>query len=207
MARLGSGDEDGRGTLRRRVAILAAGLVGLAFVATAGLTVREHAFAHRAAARMGPTAHIISPPPPPSAAPSQTPTPPPPVPRDGLRIRMPEIGIDLPIVEGDGYDAPLYKAAHYPGTTWPGEGGRSVIYAHARVGMFGPLFGGRVGQHIDIAAPNGEVRHYTVREYYPRWPIADTRWLQPGDHEQVLLITCTTYNYNDPRIIVVGEPD
>src|SRR5438309_6641097 len=77
---------------------------------------------------------------------------------DGLRIKVPELGIDLPIVGGDGYNAPLYKAAHYPGTMWPGQGGRSVFYAHARTGMFGPLFQGRTGDHIQIVRPNGTVR-------------------------------------------------
>jgi len=193
--------------LKRSIAVWAAGMVGLAAVgAVAGVAAaRLHPTPHGAVTHVGRTAHIISPPPTAIA----TPPPPtvPPVPHVGLRIRMPEIGIDLPVVEGDGYDAPLYEAAHYPGTPWPGEGGRSVIYAHARPGMFGPLFGARTGQHVDIQAPDGGIRHYTVREYYARWPITDTRWLLPGDHEQIVLITCTTYNYNDPRIIVVAEPD
>jgi LPXTG-site transpeptidase (sortase) family protein len=125
---------------------------------------------------------------------------------ENLSVSMPELSIDLPVVEGDGYDAPLYRAAHYPGMPWPGEGGRSAIYAHARKGMFGPLVGARVGQHVQIAGPQG-TRKYVVTEYYPRWPITDLKWLRPGDHEEVVLITCTTYNYNDPRIIVVAEPE
>jgi LPXTG-site transpeptidase (sortase) family protein len=135
----------------------------------------------------------------PSAAPGA-------VTHEGLRIRVPELKIDLPIVEGDGYDAPLYKAAHYPGMPWPGEGGRSMIYAHARPGMFGPLFGAQVGEHVEIAGEDGRTRRYVIREYYPRWPITDLKWLQPGDHEQLVLVTCTTYNYNDPRIVAVAEP-
>jgi LPXTG-site transpeptidase (sortase) family protein len=132
-----------------------------------------------------------------------TPTP---VSHDGLRVEVPELGINLPIVDGDGYNAPLYKAAHYPGTKWPGEGGRSVFYAHARAGMFGPLFGGRVGEHVQIANPDGSVRTYAISQYFSHWPVTDLSWLRPTDHEEVVLITCTTYNYNDPRIIAVGEP-
>jgi LPXTG-site transpeptidase (sortase) family protein len=124
---------------------------------------------------------------------------------ENLRVSVPELNIDLPVVEGDGYDAPLYQAAHYPGMAWPGEGGRSVIYAHARKGMFGPLFAARVGQHVQVSAPQG-TRKYVVTEYYPRWPITDLKWLRPADHEELILITCTTYNYNDPRIIVVAQP-
>jgi LPXTG-site transpeptidase (sortase) family protein len=142
-----------------------------------------------------------------SASPLPTPTPEPtPTIPSGLRVRVPEVGIDLPIVEGDGYNAPLYEAAHYPGTTWPGQGGRSVIYAHARVGMFGPLFGARVGEHIVINSAGGGVLTYIITQYFPHWPVTDLSWLRPGDHEQIVLVTCTTYNYNDPRIIAVGEP-
>lgn len=126
---------------------------------------------------------------------------------DGLRVRVPELNIDLPVVEGDGYDAPLYKAAHYPGMPWPGEGGRSMIYAHARPGMFGPLFSARVGQHVQVVSPGGNARKYVITEYHPRWPITDRKWLRMGDHDEVVLVTCTTYNYNDPRIVVVGEPE
>ena len=54
------------------------------------------------------------------------------------RIKFLDLAIDLPVVEGDGYNAPLNKAAHFPGLPWPGQGGRSVLYAHARPGMFAP---------------------------------------------------------------------
>ena len=134
------------------------------------------------------------------AMPAPTPAP------AGLRVQVPELGIDLPIVEGDGYNAPLYQAAHYPGTAWPGAGGRTVLYAHARDGMFGPLFRGAVGQHIVITGPDGSARRYVIAQYFPSWPVTDLSWLRAGDHEQIVLVTCTTYNYNDPRIIAVGEP-
>jgi LPXTG-site transpeptidase (sortase) family protein len=126
---------------------------------------------------------------------------------EGLRVRIRELNIDLPVVEGDGYDAPLYKAAHYPGMPWPGEGGRSLIYAHARPGMFAPLSSARVGQHIQVVGPEGSARKYVITEYYPRWPITDHKWLRTADHDELVLLTCTTYNSNDPRIVVVGEPE
>jgi sortase (surface protein transpeptidase) len=72
--------------------------------------------------------------------------------------------------------------------------------------MFGPLFGAGVGMHIEITGPAGVVQRYVVTQYFARWPVTDLRWLRPGDHEEIVLTTCTTYNYNDPRIVVVGEP-
>jgi len=139
-----------------------------------------------------------------SPAPAPVPTPGPG--HSGLRIEVSALGIDLPVVEGDGYNAPLFEAAHYPGTSWPGEGGRSVIYAHARARMFGPLAAAGVGEHIEITGRSGVVERYVITQYFPRWPVTNLSWLRPGDHEQIVLITCTTYNYEDPRIIVVGDP-
>ncbi|GAC1333758.1 MAG: hypothetical protein NVSMB17_14570 [Candidatus Dormibacteria bacterium] len=124
----------------------------------------------------------------------------------GERIRVPELHIDLPLVAGDGYNAPLNVAATYPTLKLPGQGGRSFIYAHARAGMFDPLFNARVGQEVDIVRPDAPMLRYRISKYYPRWPISDLRWLQPANHEQLVLSTCTTYNYNDPRIVAVAEP-
>jgi LPXTG-site transpeptidase (sortase) family protein len=187
-------------TRTRAIAVAAGLLVGAAGFALTS-TAHHRAGAPRVAARTPAAVISVSPPPPPP-----TPLPTPTVDHSGLRIKVTEVGIDLPIVEGDGYNAPLYKAVQYPGTSWPGEGGRSVIYAHARTGMFGPLFGAAVGMHIEITGPGGVVQRYVVTQYFPRWPVTDLRWLRPGDHEEIVLTTCTTYNYNDPRIVVVGEP-
>ncbi len=74
------------------------------------------------------------------------------------------------------------------------------------VDLYRPLFGARVGQHIRISSPDGSVRSYLITEYHPRWPVTDLSWLRPVDHEQVVLVTCTTFNPDDPRIVAVGEP-
>ena len=145
----------------------------------------------------------------PLPTPSQIAAPKTTVPHQGLRIKMPElVDLDLEIIDGDGWNAPLYRVAHYPGLPYPGEGGRSVIYGHARPGMFAPLFQAKVGQPILITKADGTViQRYTIREYYPSWPATDTRWLKPADSEELVLVTCTTYNTNDPRVIVVARPD
>lgn len=124
----------------------------------------------------------------------------------GLRILLPQLGINLPIVEGDGYNAPLYEAAHYPGTAWPGEDARTVLYAHARAGMFGPLFNAKVGDQVVIERPDGTPLTYVINQYFPRWPITNTSILQPLNQPEIVLITCTTYNYDDPRIVAVAVP-
>jgi LPXTG-site transpeptidase (sortase) family protein len=180
----------------------AAALLALAAVlAASGLWLNAHRFAPASSLPAPEPQAIISPDayrPLPTATGATT--------REGLRIQLPQLSIDLPIVDGDGFNAPLNKAAHYPGLSWPGQGGRSVIYAHARPGMFGPLFNAKVGESVQITSDSGDSRRYTIREYYAHWPISDLRWLQKSDHEQLVLVTCTTYNYNDPRIVVVAEP-
>lgn len=122
-------------------------------------------------------------------------------------IRVPDLGIDLDVVPGDGVNAPLYKAVEYPSPMkLPGQGGRSMIYAHARAGMFGPLFNAKPGQRIDVTLADGRRLHYTIREYYAHWPVNDLRWFDQVSQEQLILVTCTTYDPNDPRIVVVAEP-
>lgn len=151
-------------------------------------------------------AKIIAPGDFPSSAPSLTSPTPLANAHDGLRIQLPQLGINLPIVEGDGYNAPLYEAAHYPGSAWPGDPARSIIYAHARTGMFGPLFSAKVGDQVVIDRPGGAPLDYVIKQYYPSWPITDTSILQPLNQDELVLITCTTYNYNDPRIVAVAMP-
>jgi len=171
---------------------------GVLVVSVVGLFARPQALV---AAPLPDPTPIISP-----AASEASPAPGLGIGHSGLRIAMPELGINLPIVEGDGINAPLYQAAHYPGLGWPGEGARSVIYAHARDGMFGPLFHAAVGQRLEIHRADGSALKYVTAQYYPRWPINDLRWLKPASSEEIVLVTCTTYNLNDPRIIVVAEP-
>jgi LPXTG-site transpeptidase (sortase) family protein len=129
---------------------------------------------------------------------------------DGWRIRLPALNINLPLVQGDGLNVPLYKAVHYPTMPWPGEGKRSFVYAHAQYGppiMFGPLLGHNVtGTDVYVDRGAGSPLHYVIRQYYAAWPINDTRWLQPADHEELILETCTSWSTSDPRVIAVAEP-
>jgi LPXTG-site transpeptidase (sortase) family protein len=179
---------------------LAALASGLLLLAAGGIVAGAAVVAaHPAAA--APPARII----PEGVFPSPSPVAQP-VSHDGFRVRMPALGIDLPVVEGDGLTAPLNQAAHYPGMKWPGDGGRSLLYAHGRVGMFGPLFRAHVGQEIDVDRPGESTLRYSIREYDARWPATDVSVLGGADHEQLVLLTCTTYNPADPRIVVFAEP-
>lgn len=57
------------------------------------------------------------------------------------------------------YDA-SFPAEQIPDLALAWQGGRSLIYAHARVGMFGPLWGAHVGQEVDVAMTDGHQLKY-----------------------------------------------
>jgi LPXTG-site transpeptidase (sortase) family protein len=132
---------------------------------------------------------------------------------DGYRIRMPRLGIDLPIAEGDlvrdtvDQQTPENFAFHFPGTAIPGAAGNSYIYAHARRGMFLSLWNARVGDQVSITTPVGVELKFVVTEVHPRVPPADTSWLQPSDGERLTLQTSTGPNREDPRFVVVAAPE
>jgi LPXTG-site transpeptidase (sortase) family protein len=143
-----------------------------------------------------------------TAAPTPTPT------VDGMHIRIPRLGIDLPLKEGDiGRDVPNPTSAgatpegaafHLPGTAIPGHGSNAYIYAHARVGMFLALWQAKVGDEVDIETPGAGTLRYTVSEIHPSVSSSDVSWVQPTDDERVTLQTSTGPTPAYPRFIVVA---
>lgn len=124
----------------------------------------------------------------------------------GLRVTVPDLHIDLPVVPGDGVSVPLNRAALFPGLGTPGSGQRTVLYAHAQPGMFANLAQARAGQSVTVNSATGRALRYTVTEVHTDWPVSDRKWLEHADGEQLVLISCTTYNPFDPRVIVVAAP-
>ena len=185
--------------------------VGIALVAGGGLP-RGGSVAPLALP--SPSASATPAPSEPTGSPNVTQTPLPtigPIP-DGYRIRMPRLGIDLPIAEGDLYrdtvqqQTPENFAFHFPGTAIPGVVGNSYIYAHARRGMFLSLWNARVGDEVSITTPAGVELKFVVTEVHPRVPPLDTSWLQPSDDERLTLQTSTGPNSGDPRFVVIAAP-
>lgn len=149
------------------------------------------------------------------ASPGVTITPSPTVVRpipDGFRVRVPRLGIDLPIQEGilqrdvDQQQTPEGYAFHLPGTAIPGERGNSYFYAHARRGMFLALWNARVGDEVEVVFPDGVVRSYVVTEVRPRVPPDDVSVAQPTTDERLTLQTSTGASPSDPRFVVIALP-
>jgi sortase (surface protein transpeptidase) len=149
----------------------------------------------------------------PSTTPSATATRDPrtPIPL-GYRIQIKRLGIDLPIAEGDvSRDIDLQKtpegfAFHLPGTSIPGLGGNTYLYAHARTGMFLSLWNVRPGDQVVISTPDLRALRYVISEVHPRVPPADVSWVQPTDGERLTLQTSTGPKPNDPRFIAIAVP-
>ncbi len=122
------------------------------------------------------------------------------------RIKLVRLGISLQVVEGDGIDAPLGKAAHYPDTGWPGGGVNVFIYAHAQNGMFLPLWDAKLGDEVQLDLVTGTTVRYTVTKIMPdvAWNQLDLAKPTPG--EKLTLETCTSYGVTAPRFVVIAEP-
>jgi len=122
------------------------------------------------------------------------------------RIRIARLGIDLAVIEGDGIDAPIGKAAHYPGSAWPGGGSNMYIYGHARVGMFLPLWKVRVGDTVELDLVDGTSRTYVVTKVLPKVPFDAVTYLAPTPTEQLTLQTSTSYYPTAPRFVAIAVP-
>ncbi len=122
------------------------------------------------------------------------------------RIRIARLDIDLKIIEGDGIDAPIGKAAHYPGSAWPDGGSNIYIYGHARVGMFLNLWDARVGDVVELDLVDGTTRTYVVDKVLPKVPWDAVKYVKPTATEQLTLQTSTSYHPTSPRFIVIAHP-
>jgi LPXTG-site transpeptidase (sortase) family protein len=121
------------------------------------------------------------------------------------RIQIQGLGIDLRIVDGDGIDAPIGKAAHYPGSGWPDGGTNIYIYAHARTGMFLSLWDAKVGDEVVLTLVDGTQRPYVVDEVLPKVPWDALQYLAPTPTEQLTLQTSTSNYGTAPRFVVIAH--
>ena len=145
----------------------------------------------------------------PSASPTRDPSTPIPA---GYRVQIQRLGIDLAIAEGDlvrdidQQKTPEGFAFHLPGTSIPGLGGNTYLYAHARTGMFLALWNVQAGDQVLIVTPDRGVLRYVITEVHPRVPPGDVSGVQPTAAERLTLQTSTGPNGSDPRFVAVAVP-
>ena len=130
----------------------------------------------------------------------------------GYRVTILRLGIDLPIAEGDvtrdidEQKTPEGFAFHLPGTSIPGLGSNTYLYAHARTGMFLSLWKVQPGDQVVISTPDLRALRYVISEVHPRVPPADVSWVQPTNGERLTLQTSTGPNPTDPRFVAIAVP-
>jgi len=131
---------------------------------------------------------------------------------EGWRILVPRLGIDLPLRNGDlerdvaRQRTPEGAAFRLPGSALPGAG-NTVLYAHARKGMFIALWAARVGDRVELVAPDGRVLAYRLMEIHPRVGPTDIGYLLPTDDERITLQTSTGPLATDPRFVAIARPE
>jgi sortase A len=129
-----------------------------------------------------------------------------PIPTAGLdqavRIQVPALGLDAPVVQGDGWEQLKKGVAQHLGTANPGEDGNVVLSAHNDI--FGELF-----RYLDKLKAGDEVIIHTNQRQYV-YEVTDTRIVEPTAVEVmapttrpvVTLISCYPYLIDNQRIVV-----
>lgn len=124
------------------------------------------------------------------------------------RLRIPSIGVDMPIVSGDQATALLKGGWLFPGTVQPGVVGNSVIFGH-RFRYLPPISNTFfkldklvVGDQF-AAHWNGVDYTYQVSEIKTIDP-TDFSVVQPSTDARMTLITCAPAFSDSHRLVVVG---
>ena len=132
-----------------------------------------------------------------------------PVPTPGVqqavRIEIPAIKIDAPVVQGDGWEQLKKGVAQHIGSADPGESGNVVLSAHDDV--YGELF-----RNLDKLQPGDSVMLYTVQRQYI-YIVDRTEIVEPTAVEvmasagapTVTLISCYPYLVDKQRIVVFAR--
>ena len=125
-----------------------------------------------------------------------------PGPQQGIRIQIPAINVDAPIVQGDGWEQLKKGVAQHPGTSNPGEIGNTVFSAHNDI--FGEIF-----RELDKLSPGDIIILYTGSRQYT-YVVTGTQIIGPTRVEVmaptpnvvVTLISCYPYLIDNQRIVV-----
>lgn len=125
-----------------------------------------------------------------------------PGPEQAIRIQIPAIQVDAPIVQGDGWEQLKKGVGQHVGTTNPGQNGNLVLTAHNDV--FGEIF-----RELDQLKPGDAVIVHTAQRAYT-YLVTDSEVVEPTQVEVmaptakpvVTLISCYPYLVDDKRIVV-----
>lgn len=128
-----------------------------------------------------------------------------PAPDQGIRIQIPALEIDAPIVQGDGWEQLKKGVGQNIGSANPGQNGNVVLSAHNDV--YGELF-----RYLDKLVPGDQVIIYTQQRQYV-YVVDRTSIVEPTAVEVMAstgsptatLISCYPYLVNKQRIVVFAR--
>ena len=128
-----------------------------------------------------------------------------PSPEQAIRIQIAAIGVDAPVVQGDGEEQLKKGVGQHIGTPNPGQKGNLVLSAHNDI--FGEIF-----RDLDKLQKGDEVIIYTSQRTYV-YVVEQTQIVEPTRVEVmaptqesvVTLISCYPYMVNNKRIVVTAN--
>jgi LPXTG-site transpeptidase (sortase) family protein len=124
-----------------------------------------------------------------------------------LRIVIPSVNIDLPITEANvingSWELSETKASHGIGSSYPGQKGNTVIFAHARDGLFLPLRKSKVNDIVYVLTNNTWHRYEIVKLHEVTPDTIEV--IQPTIDETLTLFTCSGFA-DSKRLIVIARP-
>jgi sortase A len=135
-----------------------------------------------------------------------TPQPvPTPGPEHAMRIVVPAIGVDHPVVEGDDWEALKLGVGHTPWSVNPGEAGNCILSAHNDI--FGEIF-----RRLSEMELGDEIFVHTGAQIY-RYVVKATRVIEPTQVEVMYptrdpvltLISSYPYLVDTKRVVVIAE--
>lgn len=128
-----------------------------------------------------------------------------PGPEQAIRIQIPALGVDAPVVQGDGWEQLKKGVGQHVGTSNPGQVGNVVLSAHNDI--FGEIF-----RYLDQLQPGDQVTLFTNQRAY-NYAVVETKIVEPTAVEvmeatkqpTVTLISCYPYLVDDERIVVIAR--
>ena len=126
-------------------------------------------------------------------------------PEQAIRVQIPSLNVDSPVVQGDGWEQLKKGVAQHIGSGDPGQSGNVVLSAHNDV--YGQLF-----RFLDKLVPGDRVILYTQQRQYV-YIVTGTVIVEPTQVDvmastaepTVTLISCYPYLVNKQRIVVFAK--
>jgi sortase A len=123
-------------------------------------------------------------------------------PEQALRVQIPAIQVDAPVVQGDGWEQLRKGVGQHINSGLPGQAGNLVLSAHNDV--FGEIF-----RHLDQLKPGDEIIVYTASRQFS-YTVTGSEIVEPTRVDvmantpdpTLTLISCYPYLVDNKRIII-----